>query len=134
LCLSESRDFEEMNVKTHESLSDKLEFYFFSILAIGVPVSMVAFIVWSLFSFIQEAQTIDKAPVSKATALITSKDPDQKLSVKSTDLPKKGDVVDVDQYAYGAVSVGDSVCVQFKRLPDDPQYGIEFVSQGSCQK
>jgi hypothetical protein len=123
-----------MQAGTDESLSDKVTSYLIGAAILGVPISLVAFVIWALFSFIQDAQTIDKAPVSKATALVTSKDSDQHLSVKSVDLPKKGDVVSVDQYAYGAVSVGDSVCVRFKRLPDDPQYGIEFVSQGSCQK
>ncbi len=123
-----------MKAETHESLSDKLISYLIGAAILGATISMVVLVIWVLSSSIQEAQTIDKAPVLKATALITSKDSDQKLSVKSTDLPKKGDVVNVDQYAYGAVSVGDSICVQFKRIPDDPQYGIEFVNQGSCQK
>jgi hypothetical protein len=121
-----------MEAKTHESLSDKVTFYSIVSAIFGVPTLIVVLVGWALFSSIQNVQNIDKAPVSKATALVTSKDNDQRLSVKSTDLPKKGDVVSVDQYAYGAVSVGDSVCVRFKRLSDDPQYGIEFVSQGSC--
>jgi hypothetical protein len=82
---------------------------------------------------LQEATKADAVPFVKANAVITSKDGDDKLSIKSSTLPKGGDVIGVDRYAYGATSIGDSVCVRYKRLPDEPQHGTEFVSQGSCK-
>lgn len=99
-----------------------------------VMLSFLGFLVWIFATVFTEADAINKAPFLKTTALITSKDPDQNLSVKSTDLPRKGDVVAVDQYAYGSVAVGDSICVQYKQLSDEPQYNTEFVDKGVCQK
>jgi hypothetical protein len=63
----------------------------------------------NLISGVQRDNAIQVAPYISTTALITSKDSSEKLSVKSPDLPKKGDVIDVDQYTYGAVSPGDRV-------------------------
>jgi hypothetical protein len=96
-----------------------------------------AFFILAMFSFSLANRTLQASkagPFSKATALITSKDPDEKLSIKSADLPKKGDVISVDQYTYGAASVGDSICVRHKETPENPQYGTEFVGLGNCQK
>jgi hypothetical protein len=91
-------------------------------------------LIWTLVGDWQQAAMLaDAVPYSNANAIVTSKDRDTRLSVKSAALPKGGDVIDVDRYAYGATSIGDSVCVRYKRLPDEPQHGTEFVSQGSCK-
>jgi hypothetical protein len=49
-------------------------------------------------------------PYDNADAIITSKEP-SRLSIKSAELPKGGDVIKVDSYAYGAASIGDKICV-----------------------
>ena len=95
------------------------------------PVSFIGFCFWTIGSSLVAKE---KAPFSQATAIVTSKDSDQRLSIKSTDLPKSGDVVSVDQFSYGAVSTGDHVCVQYKSISGDPQFLTEFVGKGSCQK
>jgi hypothetical protein len=105
----------------------------FSLMHTFVVLSIVVFVGWNIFSVVQGFNAMSAAPWIKATASITSKDNDQRLSVKSTDLPKGGDVVNVDQYAYGALAPGDTVCLQYKRIPDDSQYGIELVGKGACK-
>jgi hypothetical protein len=82
----------------------------------------------------QAAIRAGAAPYSNANSTVTSKDTNQHLSIKSAALPKGGDVTLVDQYVYGATSVGDSVCVQYRSTPSDRQYDVGFVGQGSCQK
>ncbi len=71
-------------------------------------------------------------PFIPLIATVTSKDGNQ-LAVSSELLPRKGDLIAVDKYAYGSVVVGDSVCIQYKSLPEEPQYGAEFVSEGPCK-
>jgi hypothetical protein len=92
----------------------------------------------SSFNFLdywqQASNRRDAAPYKKASVIITSKDSDGRLSLKSTALPKGGDRLAVDQYAYGAALVGEVACVQYKSTADDPQYGTEFVGNGSCPK
>jgi hypothetical protein len=36
------------------------------------------------------------------------------------------------QQAAILADAGDSVCVQYKRITDDPQHGIELLGQGRC--
>jgi hypothetical protein len=90
------------------------------------------------FNFLDDWQhlsnRLDAAPYIKASVIITSKDTDGRLSLKSSALPKGGDRVAVDRFAYGAASVGEVACVQYKSIADDPQYGTEFVGNGSCPK
>jgi hypothetical protein len=91
----------------------------------------------SLDALQETSNRLDASPYIKASAIITSKDSDGRLSLKSSALPKGGDRIVVDQYVYGAVSTGDRVCVQFKTIPEVPdgqQYGTEFVGLGSCSK
>jgi hypothetical protein len=83
------------------------------------------------FNFLDDWQHL---PYIKASVIITSKDTDGRLSLKSSALPKGGDRVAVDRFAYGAASVGEVACVQYKSIADDPQYGTEFVGNGSCPK
>jgi hypothetical protein len=102
------------------------------LLAILLPLLFFGYTAWLVFSGVQESSAVLNTPFLKATAKITSKDIDQHLSIKSADLPKGGDVIAVDQYVYGAVVAGDSVCVQYKQIQDDKQYGTEFVAKGTC--
>lgn len=102
--------------------------------AILAMVTLLGYGVWGITSFYLLLASIEKVPFVQATAIVTSKDNDQRLSIKSTDLPKGGDVVSVDQFVYGAISSGDRVCVQYKSISDDPQYATDFLNKGSCQK
>jgi hypothetical protein len=98
-------------------------------------IAAFGFVGWMIFSSAQTSMAIDAAPFQKVTVSITSKDGDEKLSIRSNELPKGGDVIGVNQYTYGAVTIGDRICVRFKNIPDVPdgqQYGTEFVSLGSC--
>jgi hypothetical protein len=99
----------------------------------GLAYSLISLGFDSLDALQETSNRLDAAPYIKASVMITSKDSDGRLSLKSTDLPKGGDRLAVDRFAYGAASVGEVACVQYKRLPDDSQYGIEFVNQGSCK-
>lgn len=94
----------------------------------------VAFTLLSFFPTEQDLmeKKAESLPFMKLTAIVTSKD-DQKLGAKSDLLPSKGDLIAVDKYVYGSVSVGDSVCIQYKSLPSEPQYGAEFVGKGPCK-
>jgi hypothetical protein len=76
----------------------------------SIPTAFIVFLVWLLWSVSQDRAAINTAPFQKVTVSVTSKDSGEKLSIKSPGLPKKGDVIGVDQYTYGAVSTGDSVC------------------------
>jgi hypothetical protein len=90
--------------------------------------------IWMIVSMYQGLEAEKSAPFIRATAIITSKDNDQRLSIKSADLPQGGDVVAVDRFVYGAISTGDRVCVQYKNISDNPQFATEFLNKGSCQK
>jgi hypothetical protein len=96
--------------------------------------AIVGVLIWEIVSRHQEIEALDAVPFSQVTATVTSKDSDLRLSIKSNALPKGGDVVTVDRFAYGAVSKGDSVCVKYKNIPEDSQFATEFVDIGSCQK
>jgi hypothetical protein len=102
--------------------------YFQKLVLAGFSAAFAVFLVFLAWPVTQVAISIHTAPFLRATALITSKDSDQSLSVKSADLPKGGDVIFVDRFVYGAVAPGDSVCLQYKLIPDDSQYGTEFVN------
>lgn len=102
--------------------------------AIVAVISFFSFVIWMIITPSPIEDAAEKAPFLKATAIVTSKDTDQRLSIKSTDLPKGGDVVAVDQFVYGTISSGDRVCVKYKSISDDPQISTEFVGKGSCQK
>lgn len=98
---------------------------------------LVPFLVSFILPFILTEEDLmekkaESLPFMKLTAIVTSKD-DQKLGVKSDLLPSKGDLIGVDQYDYGSVSVGDMICIQYKSLPEKPQWGAEFVSKGPCK-
>jgi hypothetical protein len=108
--------------------------YVFAICLCSSPFLLIGYMGWTAFSMLQETQAIAAAPFSNATAIITSKDPNQHLSIKSSALPKGGDVIYVDQYVYGATSVADPVCVHYKHLPNDLQFGTELVGKGACPK
>lgn len=104
---------------------------FFYVMLLAPPV------VFTILFFIPTEEDLmekkaESSPFIKLTAIVTSKD-DQQLGVKSKLLPSKGDLIAVDKYAYGSVVVGDSVCIQYKSLPSEPQYGAEFVGKGPCK-
>ncbi len=78
-------------------------------------------------------------PYDNADAIITSKELTllsmlPRLSIKSPELPKGGDLIRVDSYIYGAASIGDKICVQYRSTSENPQYGVEYVGKGSCSR
>lgn len=93
-----------------------------------------AFVYFFFFVEPPEVTELKEAKPIKVSGVITSKDENQKLSVKSAELPKVGDVINVNRQEYGSVATGDVVCIQYKSISSYPQEMVEFVSRGKCQK
>jgi hypothetical protein len=100
----------------------------------GLAYSLISLGFNTLDASQETSNRLDAAPYIKASVMITSKDSDGRLSVKSSALPKGGDRIVADQYVYGAASVGEVACVQYKSIADNPQYITEYVGLGSCTK
>jgi hypothetical protein len=92
-------------------------------------------IAWHFLNDWQQASSRrDAAPYIKASVIITSKNSDDRLSLKSSALPKGGGRLAVDRFAYGAASVGEVACVQYRSTSTDRQYDVGFVSLSGCPK
>jgi hypothetical protein len=39
-----------------------------------------------------------------------------------------------DRFDYGAVDLGDTVCVQYKNIPKHQQYSAELLKLGGCER